>query len=214
VTTSSLSPRDRRAIAVGGAILLPALLYIWAVRPYRAALDDARERLASERAALARERAAVLAAHRNPQLQRVADSAMAVATPRLFTGRDDVMASAELTTYLGDVASASHVWLQDAATRPAVTSAGGVRTLHVEMRGESDLQGILTFLEAIEDGTKLVRVDRLDIARVPRVSDDDNLETLSVSATIAGFAIVEEPAAGTNAPGPSKAVASRARDNP
>jgi hypothetical protein len=187
-----MSSRDRRAILLGAIVLLPPLAYIWGVRPFRNALTDAREQLRTERETLARERAAVAMARRNPQLQHVADSAMRQMSPRLFAGRDDVMASAELASYIGDVARQTRVFLQDASTRPAGPSTAGVRTLRVELRGESDLQGILLFLQALERGGKLVRVDRLDISQSPR-SDDENMETLAIAATVSGFAIEEPP---------------------
>ena len=184
-----MSGRDRRAVVIGGLVLLPALFYIWGVRPYQAALSDARDQLATERATLARERTAIITARKNPQLQHIADSAMRVMRPRLFEGKDDVMASAELASYLGDVAQRARVWLQDASTRPATPAAqgGGVRTLRVEIRAESDLRGTLKFLQALERGDKLIRIDRLDISRVPH--DDKDVETLSIAATIAGFAL-------------------------
>src|SRR5262249_62278116 len=95
---STMGARDRRAVMLGGLVLLPALLFIWGVRPYQAALSDARDQLATERATLARERAAILTARRNPQLQHIADSAMRMMRPRLFEGKDEEMASAELTS--------------------------------------------------------------------------------------------------------------------
>jgi hypothetical protein len=185
---STMKTRDRRAVILGVVVLLPGLLFIWGVRPYRAALADARDQLETERATLARERSAIETARRNPQLQRVADSAMRSMRPRLFEGRDDVMASAELASYLGEVANRTRVYLQDASTRPATTAAEGVRTLRVEIRGESDLLGTLRFLQALERGDKLIRVDRLDISRSPR-SDENDMQTLSIAATIAGFAV-------------------------
>ena len=185
---SAMSSRDRRAVMLGAVILLPALLFIWGVRPYRAALADARDQLATERATLARERAAIETARQNPQLQHVADSAMRAMRPRLFEGKDDVMASAELASYLGEVASDARVWLQDASTRPSLPATDGVRTLRVDIRGESDLLGALMFLQALERGQKLVRVDRLDISRSAR-SDEEEIETLTIAATISGFAV-------------------------
>jgi hypothetical protein len=185
---SAMNTRDRRAVMLGAFVLLPPLLYIWTVRPFRNALADAREQLVTERETLARERAALTLARRNPQLQRVADSAMRQMEPRLFAGRDDVMASAELASYLADVARGARVWIQDAATRPAGPTTSGVRTLHVELRAESDLLGVLRFLQALEQGDKLVRVDRLDVSRSPR-SDEEDVETLAVTATVSGFAI-------------------------
>jgi hypothetical protein len=203
---NEMSQRDRRAIMTGAIVLLPALLYIWAVRPYQSALADARDQLATERATLARERAAIATARKNPQLQHVADSAMRAMRPRLFEGKDDVMASAELASYLGEVAAETRVWLQDAGTRPAVRAAEGVRTLRVEIRAESDLLGTMMFLQALERGEKLIRVDRLDISRSRR-GDDEDMETLAITATIAGFAIDDSPSAMSTRP---PTVASRA----
>lgn len=186
---SRMTSRDRRAITLGTAILLPSLFFVWGVKPYFAALSDARQQLSVEREALARERTAIAAAHRNPQLQQNADAAMRAMTPRLFEGRDDVMASAELASYIADVARQNRVWLQDAATRPAVQAPGGVRTLRVEMRAESDLRGVLAMLHALETGQKLVRIDRLDISRMTKAASKDGTETLAVSATIVAFAL-------------------------
>jgi len=192
-----MTARDRRAVLLGAAVLAPALLFIWGVRPFVAALRDARERLTVERETLARERAAVSAARQNPAMQHAADSAMRATLPRLFAGRDDVMASAELASYLGDVARAHKVWLQDASTRPATTADGGVRVLHVEIRAESDLQGILSFLQALSRGEKLVRVNRVDLSSQPSRIGEEDAETLALSANISGFAIP----AGEAAPG-------------
>ena len=187
---SSMNQRDRRAIVVGGLVLLPFALFLWGVRPFQAALSDARDQLETERATLARERAALATAKQNPGLQHVADSVMRAMRPRLFEGKDDVMASSELAGYLGDVAERSRVWLQDAGTRPAAPAVDGIRTLHVEIRAESDISGALLFLQNLENGDKLVRVDRLDVSRTRRASEQDS-ETLSIVATISGFATTD-----------------------
>jgi len=198
MSRAPLSAADRRALTLGAAVVIPALLFVFVVKPYRASLAAVREQLAVEQSALARERAAVDAAVRHPQLQHVADSAMRAMTPRLFGGRDDVMASAEVATWLGDVARASHVWLQNASTRPATAAEGGVRVLHVDVRGESDLRGVLTFLTALEHGDKFVRVQRLELSVQPGRSDQPGVETLAIAASIIGYAIPEQtPAAAT-----------------
>ena len=73
---ASMSSRDRRAVGLGLAVLVPALLYIWAVRPYLARLDDARQEVAAQRDALSREEAAIAAQRQDPGFHHVADSAM------------------------------------------------------------------------------------------------------------------------------------------
>lgn len=182
----TMSARERRAILIGAGVVLAGFALIWG-RMYRDALSSERDELATERATLARERVAVATARHNPQLQRIADSAMRAMRPRLFEGKDDVMASAELASYVGDVARRARVWLQDAGTRPATPAAEGIRTLRVEIRAESDLQGTLLFLQGLERGDKLVRIDRLDISHAAR-SDEKDAEVLSIAATISGFA--------------------------
>ena len=185
---STLSGRERRTVVLGASVLLLGFLFIWVVRPYRESLAEARDRLETERSTLARERSAVATARQNPKLQHVADSAMRAMRPRLFEGKDDVMASAELASYVAEVGRRARVWMQDAGTRPATPLADGVRTLRVEIRAESDLLGALMFLQGLERGYKLVRIDRLDISRTPR-SDEEEAETLSIAATISGFAV-------------------------
>jgi hypothetical protein len=60
--------------------------------------------------------------------------------------------------------------------------------LRIEIRGESDLQGILTLLNTLETGEKLIRFEKLDISHAPGTEDDD-FETLSIAATVSGFAL-------------------------
>lgn len=189
---SSMTSRDRRALVLGSTIVGLSLFGVFGVKPFMKSLADDRDRLASERETLARERAAVDAARRNPHLQQVADSAMSAMTPRLFEGQDDGIAGAELDLWVTDVAHESRVFLPTVTTRTGSTSAAGIRMLRSEIRGESDLRGILTFLRALETGDKLVRVERIDLSRAPNASDDDETETISMAATIIGFALPSE----------------------
>ncbi len=190
----NMSARDRRALTLGALVLLPSLFFIWGVKPFLATLSESRDFLSVERAALSRERAAVSAAQRNPGMQQLADSLMRAMSPRLFAGRDDVIATAELVSHLGAVAEEHNVWLQNATTRPAEVGEAGVRTLHVALRAESDLEGLLRFLQALEHGDKLLRVDRLDISIAAGSFVADGVEPVSISASIMGYAIPEAPA--------------------
>jgi hypothetical protein len=183
-----MSPKDRRAIILGAVIVLPALIFIWGVRPYRNALTNTRDELETARLALSREKAAVAAGPETPGGQQSADSALRMVGRRLFEGRDDAFASAQLAAYLGAIARRSRVLMEDASTRPSTTSPEGIRTLRVEVRAESDVQGVATFLHNLESGSKLVRVDRLEVSRVPGLEERNGFETLSIAATIAGFA--------------------------
>lgn len=193
----TMGSRDRRALLLGLAVLVPSLGFIWGVRPYRQALADAHDRIAVERDALSRERAAVLEATRSPARKRTADSAMLAARGRVFDGPNDVAAGAAVATYLGEVARRNHVWLASATTRNTVAARGGVaplaapdglRPLRVELRAETDFQGLLEFLDALERGEKLVTVERIDVAKTLRAGEEER-ETLAVTATVVAYAL-------------------------
>jgi type II secretory pathway component PulM len=200
MSLGTMNSRDRRALTLGLMVLGPALMYIWGVKPLLASFNRTRDQIFEQRQILAQEKAAVAAARQNPDLQRTADAAMKAMAPRLFEGRDDVMASAELVSHINDVAQQSSVLLQSAATRPTEV-VNGIRALRVEIRGESDLRGVLTFLQSVETGSKLLRVDRLDISRSMAAAEVEGVEPVAVAATIIGYAIPDSAAAATSAVG-------------
>jgi hypothetical protein len=115
------------------------------------------------------------------------------------------MATAELISHVGELARRSNVSLQSASTRPA-SLVNGVRALRIEVRGESDISGLTTFLEALESGEKLLRVDRLDVSRSLAAAPVKGVEPLAISAAIVGFAI-PDPSAPASAAAPAKAAA-------
>jgi len=183
-----MNSKDRRALFLGLAVLVPALGYIWGLKPLRAWHADLRDQVTQQQLLLANERAAVSAAKKNPEAQRVADSAMRAMEPRLFEGSDPFVASAELVSHLTQIAQRANVSLTTASTRPA-TSANGVRTLRVEIRAESDITGLLAFLESIENGEKLLKVERLDVSRSLAAAEVKGVEPIAISAAIAGYAL-------------------------
>lgn len=163
----SLAARDRRAVLIGLAVLTPAVLWIGAVRPYRAALSDLETRVGAERALLEREEALLAV---GPELPARADAARehaTGATQRLVRAANAPLAEAEVTAFLQDVALLSRVLLQEVssveAPRGAEEESGTIRPLRLALRGESDLEGVLTFLHRIETGPLLLRIAELSI---------------------------------------------------
>ncbi len=179
-----LSVRDRRALTIGAWIVLPALFLALVVRPAVAQLNELRDTLAAERLLLTRERAALADV-------RAVDNATERERPvaeRLFSGRDDVIATAALAAYVGDVAESHEVWVQSATTLDALRDASGLRRLRVSVRAEGDIAGVVRLLDALDRGRYLVRVDDLDIAVTPAERSTDGSEPLVVRATVTGFA--------------------------
>jgi hypothetical protein len=167
VMLRDMAPRDRRAVILGLTVLAPALLYIAAVRPYRAAMNDLRDRIAAERALLDREEALIAGKETLPanaaSMQERADRA----SMRLVRAANVPLAEAEVTGFLQDIAGLSRVLLQDMSgvepRRGEKAAVESVRPLRLSVRGESDLEGVLTFLQRVENSPLLLRVAELSI---------------------------------------------------
>lgn len=156
-----LPARDRRALMLGLLILGPVLGWMAIVRPYRAALNEAVELAASEAGLLARERALLASAAPLQEALVLAKDEAARAEYRLVTASNTALAERELTERLESVAYISRVLLEDirsVAIGRDETPPPGLRPVRLEVRGESDMQGVLGFLRDLETSSLLLRV--------------------------------------------------------
>ena len=185
----AMTSRDRRALGIGAAVLLPALLYVWGVQPFVASLADTRATLAVERTALAKERALLAAAPRGARARRSVDSLVASQTDRLFEATDDAIAAAQLSTYLAELARANHVWVQEAQAQTPSVSPAGVRSFPVAIRAESDFEGIMDLLQAVEGGRKLLRVDALTLSSAAGGDAAASPGVVRLRTTVVGFGV-------------------------
>lgn len=196
LTLRSLSARDRRAVLLGLAVLAPALLFIGIVRPYRAALADLRDRTAAELALLEREEALLASAAALPASVQDAQARARRAADLLVRAPNVPLAEAEVTTMLETIASLSRVLLQEMravearGVRAAVDSTASIRPLRLSLRGESDLEGVLTFLQRIETNPMLLRIVELTIEPVYEGDPDARVATgvVQLAVIIEAFA--------------------------
>ena len=170
LTLRDMNPRDRRAVLLGLAVLVPALLFVAVVRPYRAALSDMRDRTASELALLEREEALLATAPTLPGNVQEREERARRASQRLVQAANVPLAEAEVTSMLETIASLSRVLLQEMrGVEPQRSRAGDadststLKRLRLSLRGESDLEGVLTFLQRIENNPLLLRIVELSI---------------------------------------------------
>lgn len=162
----NLSPRDRRAVLLGALVLVPALLWVAAVQPYRAALADVRERTATERALLQRE-LALIDAGATPAIVMEMEARAQRAALRLVSAPNAPLAEAEVTGFLQELARLSRVLLQELRgvedRRGRAEESAPLRPIRLAVRGESDLEGVMTFLQRIESSPLLMRVTELSV---------------------------------------------------
>ena len=157
---SKLSGRDRRALVLGVVVLGPALAYGAVVRPYRAALADLHGQIEIERGLLEREEALIASAEVLPEIMYAAQTRAAKTTTRLLGAGNRVLAEAELTDYLQQVAGVSRVLLQQVRALSDTTWRGSpeLMPVRIAIQGESDLQGVATYMHRLESSPLLLRV--------------------------------------------------------
>lgn len=176
---ATLSDRDRRALAIGGGVLLLALAWIFVIRPSLARTALLRDQWQVETTLVERERALVAAAVDATVVDSTADY-------RVFAGTDDIIATSNLAAYLTAAAEEREVWVQSVTTRAATDGPAGLRTLHADLRAEGDVEGLLRFLDALESGAPYVRLETLEVSAA--AGTDDGTAPVAFNATILAYA--------------------------
>lgn len=191
-----LAARDRRAVLAGTWILLPVLIATLVVRPWAIAAYEGRASAARERELLVRERMLLAEAPSDAARLRLASQTLADDAPRLFAGAEAVTASAELARYVTTQAMASGLAVrqadtqtmlaEDARTDPTARAEPGADVLRVAVRASGDVGAVVRFLRLMEDGPRIVRVERIGVTR--GLAGTSEAGTLVVTATITGLA--------------------------
>ena len=184
----NMAVRDRRAILLGLVVLAPVLLWIAAVRPYRAALAGLHDRAETERSLFAREQHLLSNAAALPDSLAVAMLQAERADSRLVYAPNEPLAETAITTHLEGIARRSRVLLKDIGglnSRPDPGLPPAVQPIRLSVRGESDLVGVLAFLQQIEEGSLLLSIEELSIQPVP--DPGENPGAVEFSFAIEGY---------------------------
>jgi len=188
VRLSTLGSRDRRALLLGGPVLLTGLCWMLVVSPYARAVREVSDRLTAERELLAREFGLLANAG---AFQAAIDSGSArliEAAPRLFGGESEAMAGAALARYLESGATESKAVLARLEPGPARVVGVGIKALPAHAQGETDLWGLLLLLYSLEAGQKMVRIEGLRIrSQRGRAVRSQDYEALSFEFTVTGY---------------------------
>jgi len=185
----ALRPSDRRALALGALIVVPALGYGGVARPYAHAIAERRTRLAEQRDLLRRELALVSGAPQLAGREEQTLLALSRVRSRAFSG-DALSAATGLAAYVTESARRSGVLIEEIQSRPSAEAGPGVSRVEIGARGRSDLAGILRWLRALEGGAKLVQVQRLALDQAGAAPPDSaDTEVLTVSTTVQGYVL-------------------------
>jgi hypothetical protein len=185
----NLSARDRRALTIAAAATAAMLTWTLGLSPFLDSVAHARERLDATRDMVARERQLLAEAGSFQELWQAAAALLLETAPRLFGGDSDGAAGAAFAGYLQAMAKQERVFLLQLEPLPTAAATGGLTALGVRLRGESDLEGMLRFLDDIEAGPKLVRVTQLQIDRASGRPGGADAGVLTFQLTAVSYAL-------------------------
>jgi hypothetical protein len=157
----ALSPRDRRALVLGLLLLGPVLGWIGIVRPWQGVLASFTESSEAEEGVLVRERALLLEAPTLPARLADARAQLVRKESRLVRSANPALAEAELVGLVEELARDSRALFLEArsvALGVREEPPEGLVPIRLNVRVESDFEGILDFLHALESDPLLIRV--------------------------------------------------------
>lgn len=183
-----MTPRDRRAVLAGLAVLVAAA----AIRmvPLGAhAVVALRQDVAVRSALLARMRADL------SQAGGLVDSGAEVRrrlidlAPRLLAGGTQAEAIADLTNRMSGLAGRHHDAFDRADPVPDSAQVGSLRRVTVRAGFDGDLRGVLTFLDAVVADPTVLAVREVRIVAADPASDDAQPEVLKSEFLVSGWYI-------------------------
>lgn len=189
----ALSSRDHRAIVIGAVIVVPALLWSGIVKPYLGALEDLRDRLATEQALLEREQRILREAPELPTKIEAAYREITRLEARLVRVENPALAEAEISGRLERLARLNRVLLQEVRSitgSPMVSTPDGIVPLYLSVSGESDYEGVLDFFNEMEQDQLLMKVNELSVGPVSAGNDIGEDGRISIRSGVMRFTAV------------------------
>lgn len=180
----ALGARERRALLVGVAIIVPTLAIGRAVPAWRAWDADTRAEVAALHMEVrrARERLASL----ESGLDADPDERAWVSRSREVPG-----AVAELTDYLAGIATVTAVQLRTATVRGDTAFVGGAARIELHLALAADLRTLLAFLREVAVGPRMLPVRSLSIAQPDPSAREGRPERLAVELVLEAYAVQE-----------------------
>jgi hypothetical protein len=187
----ALGSRDRRALLLGGAVVMATWI---ATRGMSSLLHRHEElRARAEVALVELQRSRELVAEEPLALEALADRARELVAwaPRLVAGATPAEALAELSSYMSGLAAQHRVRL--VRLDPSADSASGpFARLSLRLEAQGDIRGLAGWLVAMEEGERLLAVREIALSAPEPAAPSAQPEVLRAEIVIEGWAAPQE----------------------
>lgn len=182
-----MTSKDRRAVIVGGAIVLGAVLGLRVVPWAVSSTLTARRSLKEQATLVARARAELSALPLLRDSAAVLTRALVALAPRLLDGANDVEASADLAAQVNHAATRAPARLDRVEPVPDTATAGRLARTRVRATLETDVRGLVSLLRTLETGDALLGIERLEVVSADPATPERRPEILRVEIVIVGW---------------------------
>jgi hypothetical protein len=184
-----MTARERRALLVGGGVILGAVLALRVLPAGVRALLALRSDVAERGAVLARAEEEVTLAGRLADSAAVVTRALGVLAPRLLSGAGAEEALADLSGRLAVAArgAAARVERVESVATADTGRAGRLRAVRARAALEGDVRGLARFLAALASDAGLVTVDAIHVVAVDPLGAIWGPESLRWEVTVTGW---------------------------
>ncbi len=183
--------RDRRALLIGGGVVLTAVLLLrllpWTVRSTLAAEAGLRQRAAL----LARARADLAEGSGLRDSAVHLGHALVGLAPKILSGNSVAEAVADLSGRVNLATSRNQAKLERVDPQTDSTVAGRLHRVALRAAFECDIRGLVGMLQALTFGKATLAVRELRVTAVDAGSADKSPEVLRVEMTVAGWFLEE-----------------------
>lgn len=201
-----MTPRDRRALFLGGAVIGAALLIgrvlPMAVRHWRAGEAE----LADRTALLERERGELRGIGSLEDSARVIEARLVGLAPALLSGATGAEGVADLEGRVNLAASRHRTRVVRMDREPDSVGVARLRRVKVTVQVESDWGGVVEFLRALDDDPAALTLETLSVSAADPTSSSARAEILRADLEVSGWYL---GAAGAADRSPAGALSSR-----
>ena len=198
-----LTQRDKRALTIGGVVILGVFLYLYVISPFLINNGNGSDEIDAQRGLLAKYRRTIAMEDRYQSALDQRKELGIDVSGRLISGHTPALAAAELSSLIRRFAEDTNVHINRENVNPA-KQTGSHQKISLQLSISSDVIGLRDFLYQIQNDEKLLDVESLTVnSRVtrrgkagrygrrggskPSFSVDETAVELNVTMVVSGY---------------------------
>lgn len=165
-----MNPRDRRALAIGAAVVAAAVLCLRVLPELGRGGMERWGKLETASLLLARTESELAAASALEDSAKVVRASLTRLAPKLLAGRTEADAAADLAARIGHVCTQHGVRLERTAALPDSARAGWIERVTVSAQMEGDMKGVAGLLAGLAAGSPVVVTQGIRLVASPEAT--------------------------------------------